>query len=1790
MKFITFIGILAILISQIVSIIPNSIETISFNGYFSEPFDNVEEKYFQIKIALENIPKYMKINVIDFLGEKNPNYIMTFVKSLDESGEREQISSGEKSAIMWLTKDQLDKENNLLYVTCYTYPCNYNLTIESSEQIKMNFNSQFNLYVTENNKEVDVVFSPEKEDLDASYITLWGIGNKNPEVTLEGQYDSKKYSNNNIFKINPSKINDITYTLKIKAEANDVINIGSSTFDTNLKSSLINNSPEKKGFIFKDFSNQEECYNLNIDGYNETEYYYLSGIFYTKIAEIYYKNENGAIIDSTINIINNGSFIHMMNPKKDNKHYICVRFPTVDVDKYSFSEIFYSIQLTDPKQSDSKINLYSPQIYGEIYPRMLKENEIFLFTGIPISDEAKEISFNMISEFGYPDMYVDICTNYPLCNKYKYDNLDKLINPISMNGHSSYKIDLTNSTKYSPMSPNQYVIIAKCFKGIEKGIELPCGFKTIYRSNTDKVILKEKEIFSQYVKKEEKNLYKIDFKGINKVDKIYVDLMVFTGDIIFNPIESNINAKKLYMANKIFYIIYVDEALSNQEINFNVIGTKNSYYTIQYSLIKMDDDSWITNIIETGISYVITIDPKGKDSHGEIKPYKHVKFSNLKMYEGIQFLVNFNSLNCKLNVTAKRFKEDGTTYEEPINSFDQYYQDIVSKNKENDYEYKLTIDEMDSSIYDNKLCMVYASSVALDKEDFDERQIVISDNEPRQVVFSGDLKEIEYLYPHTNRDNDVVIKVNLLDIAQYQITISYAWKKNVTMEQSGNDIIYLHHNEWKDIESTNGAFPIIIKFKKNKAYEEREPKLVISVKAVQDGTPSYIKKNHAQIDFLLGKNTQYFYTDLGKGEEGDAIVNYHRGSGRLYGKIVEKNLDKPEEGANWREMYKFPETVEESLEFYGFIKKIMIRKNETEKCQEGCYLLLTLRTSVESEKYYDFDEHAFSIKIHTTTPNSGEDNIPIINIPLNEYIIGNIIIHEDKKIYEYYSTYLTHDAESILIDFQSKIVNFNIKVGANNKPTLTDKDFNFESFGDDVIFEIKKKDFLDKCKERGINIPHENSLLGLGLTIGIWTDKIDSLYTTVYSFKVNLPFHKELIIYEIQSDQKTLCKPQKVSDKGQYPYRCLFIVFYFGLDPGKHLLLYPEIQEYSPYQMHAEFIQQDRYEYFDYTYLSNNVPNKDSQYSTEKSGLEYLYIPHGEKFNQHLYVSVFSETDSVVELFTSFYTHDKQLSPNPSSPQLFITENPFSFEFVTEEDLLVTIKTICGQAKINWHSDEGVEYYLTGRDKILSLSSSIKDKSDLEKLFSNLDVTSLQKDNNCPGFAFHISHLLRPSDINLDGIPLGKSTRIAYRETDFPVYIYTEIFWLDKDVHSFINIYEVIGKMEGGLQDIEPFELSATLVNDTVIMDAKLNKKILEDLTFEYKGVYDPMIKTGYVLITKEDIKNKNIQIKDGPSVIIRVTKNLKYPNMKDTIFTRLTLEASIIQDNSEIPTPPDVYQYGKLSLTSNKNVYRLKANQAEHYMRIQFSGASDKIRYVIGKTPDDTSTFSFPDYEDKNTTINNVITFNADSYSYIFLIIYHNNEKASTDKLTNYAFKYMTSESKDGFIEYKLNSDQGFELDKKEDGDYYIYTFKITPLSYDNVDITYLIKFTDKADWIENEKDTSIALRESKSYVEELKNIEKKDGKIFREYKIKEIDYRYVQVIAMVNNKGNYEFVGYGSYYEKDAIWWKVLLIILAAAIVVGVLVYVFRLYIKRKRDIGRQMNDIEGDMISRATTNTVS
>ena len=162
-------------------------------------------------------------------------------------------------------------------------------------------------------------------------------------------------------------------------------------------------------------------------------------------------------------------------------------------------------------------------------------------------------------------------------------------------------------------------------------------------------------------------------------------------------------------------------------------------------------------------------------------------------------------------------------------------------------------------------------------------------------------------------------------------------------------------------------------------------------------------------------------------------------------KNYSKKYGKAKIGADWRESYKFPKIDDESIEFNGYINKIKFGKNETKFCEDGCYLLLSLQNSIISQEFYslnfDYREHPFNILINSYTNNTQYlyESIPIIKIPLNEYIIGNINTHNNDNIYEYYSISFNQDSHKIIIDFQSKYVNFYINVG-NNKPTIENYD------------------------------------------------------------------------------------------------------------------------------------------------------------------------------------------------------------------------------------------------------------------------------------------------------------------------------------------------------------------------------------------------------------------------------------------------------------------------------------------------------------------------------------------------------------------------------------------------------------------------------------------------------------------------------------------------------------------------------------------------------------------------------
>ena len=1791
MKMINFILVLLFIFSPSLSINNNDdIINIPFDGKsYSDNYEITKSMIFKIKLdSDEEINEYLKIEVISTDPNKNPNLAIAFCSKNEGNqtclGDREQLSTGIKSTYLWLTKAQLEDRDNLYFnVLCSDSTCESELKLNAEETIKMDFNSQFNLYVTEkNNQNIDISFVASSENYD--YINIWFIGGKTVEVT--SNYDAQKYSKNNIYKINKDEINSSFFEFSFKGTPGDIINIGSNSISLTNYNNLIINQPEIKGFLKKE-DNIEDCYEFKKDElYMSSNNFYLSGIIYSKIGEVYFRDEQGREIDNSISIIKNGSFIQTIIPNEEIPDYFCIRFPTQNSENYDLTEIFYSLQLTDPSQIELKIGLYSPQIYGEIYPRRLKEGEEYAYIGVVPDDSTKNISINMISQYGFPDMYYRLCKNYPLCTDYED------INPRSISGHTSYKIQKDN---ISPIGAKQYLLLVKCIeKSNINSVNDYCGFKTSFNSEEDKINLKEGEHFSKYIIKGENDYYKIDYSGEKNIEKAYVNLMVYTGDVNFNAIDLKLEAKKLFNSNKIYYSININDASQDdtKEIYFNVSASKNSFYSIDFIFVRKGDDSWITNMIDPGMSYLITIDPEEKDSEGNKKPYKYVKFTNLKMIDTEELLVQFYSLNCKLNVTAKKINEQDEEYYEEISSFDQYYQDRVYQSTQNSYEYKLYILDTDSSIYNNKLCMVYASSLEMkSNKELNENHLLISDNEPMQVAFKQMEEEIEYLYPHSNPNNDVVINVNPLDPADYEITISFVQKKSsdIVYRRAGNDLIYLIKYEWRNYCKQDEICPIIIKIKLTSTIYESHPKLLISVKTVQENNPNYITKNQAKLDFVLGNNWQFYYTDLGLNEEGNVLVSYRRGSGRLFGKIVKKYETTPEEGANWREMYKFPTTVEESLDFYGYIKKLLIKKEDTSICQDGCYLLLSLKTSIISENDFDFREHPFNIIIHTSSSNQFKD-IPIINIPLNEYIIGNLITHNDENIYEYYSTIFTHDSSKIIIDFQSKVVDFYINVGPDNKPTRDiEPDFKFESNGQDTIFEIKKEDFIKKYKERGLIKDNENSLLGLSMTIGLWTNKTDSLYTTVYSMKINLPYDERLIIYEVKSDQKNLCKVENIRGVN----RCLFMIYYLGIDALNNIIVYPQIQEHSTYNIFANFIRKEKYDHFDYSDLKD-IPNENSKYSTKTTGLDYLYIENSIEDDNFLFVSV-ETSGKTVELLTSLYTNDLQISPNPSSPQLFaINRDHFAFEFTTEEDVIITIQTLSGKGKICWEVNKDVCYSLEGKDDIIYLTNSLIDKSNKTEVFSNLYIQNESK--KTPGFIFYINYLLRPSKINLDEIEIGKSTQIAYRNTDFPVYLYSKLKDLDKDVNIFVNLYELIGINYSELTKESPFEIKAVLVNDTTITNAKMGDLSLNNYVFDFSGSYDSLIKTGFVLITKDDIENKTHNFTDGINVLFKVTKNENYPNLNKN-FTRITLEVGIIQEDSDIPVVPNVYHYGKLSLKNEKNIYKLRTDKTTKLMRIHYSKNSDDIRLTISNKAGNDKNTSF-DFNEEFINGKYIITFNPNPSvnDYIYLNIFHNNKKSKSEKTTNYVFEYMNGNGTDDFPSIIFTNQDSLELTKLKNGNKYNYTIKFAPLPYKGIDITYLIKFVEKKDYVAGEKANSIALRESNSYVDELKDLKIEDNLLVKEYEnINEINYKYVQIIALVKNNSIIEYVGCQNKFveeeeeESSSNSWKIIIIIIAAIVVLLILIYLLHIYIKKRRNIDKRVENMSGPMVSRISESPV-
>jgi len=1230
----------------------------------------------------------------------------------------------------------------------------------------------------------------------------------------------------------------------------------------------------------------------------------------------------------------------------------------------------------------------------------------------------------------------------------------------------------------------------------------------------DIIELDKGKFYKNIIYKEDEQKYIIKVSNESNIYKIFIDIMIYVGEVKVN-LPNNLNVSQYTDINKLYLSIKVNGGKID-ELIFSIKGLSNSSYAVSFNIGKEDEeDSLITNELETGLSYLVTIDPTKKDQLNVGN--KAVIFNFYNNNDKNKIMFSFYSLNCKTKVGRFYSNDEGIPIldDNIINLFDHFSQDIVDLREENNVdklEYRIMITENDPSNYDGKLCKIYVSSIELTDE-YNEmtKDILIPDNIPQQVMFTNKVKHVTYGYIHVDYQNDLIIKFNPKHKAQFKIILYYNYQKRDKEEIIvANDIIYLESNEWRDkFNKSNCYIQLDIILEKTKYNDD--PLLEFSIESSSSNSVSYIPKNLLSIDYTQNMNSKYFYTELGKNEEGFIVVNFLRGSGKIYARIV--NYNNNEKDGNWRGKYILPN--KDNTLIMDSLKKKLEFSTQNLNCQKGCYLLIKVFSNVEINSIELDRIFPFSIIVHSYPIYEDFDKIPIINVPVDEYIVGSVKDMFPKDfIYEFYSVWLNSNADIVLIDFQSNSGSLFINVG-NKRPSSIDKShFAFWPNGKDSIYSIKKNDIINKTNE----YKNYKSLKDIVLTIGIWTNVSDSIDTTLFSFIVRLGNDTENDIYRVNSDRKALCNSKKIKEKNTF--RCLYVIEYDYISYINIPMIYPTVQNKSAIlSIYSKKINQLDYEINSEDNIKGLIPNKENNdNSIDKPFNNFLMISSGLENKEYILISVETDIETTVGLLTTFFLYQEECSVNPNTPQLFGLFNPsILLNFPLQYMEMVNIKAIYGSVQIFWDNNPDNKYYLKGRDDRLSITSEKSGKQ------HKLNMTH---DNN-DFFIFYIDYDIRKDNFNFDELILDSSNNYIYSENDLPISYYAPLNSSNMynneyyDIFFTFDILESEEKITTYIQDI-PFEVNAFIVKKNTILLAKSNPDIDVQKGEIISGNYDPALKAGLIRISKENIEKSGIPKYENPYLYLTIKKIGE--NIKKKLYKRIILGMSSIKSRPEVFVSELFYQFGKLDKTEKERKYRLRPDNSFNYMNLKFSCANNALFIKIE------GNYNIKEEKEEYGRKIYSVKINPEDISLI-LVILRNNNNSQTEEF--FMFQYSHS-NKAYNKEYSISNttieiekkDMNIEKDKKKAN----YRISLMPVdNYQNYNITYILRGIEKSKNMPKKACLSLQFNDNQ-YIKEYYNptIDEKKKRLLFDFMDIPDSLEYIQIIAKIKDKEKIEYLSY--------------------------------------------------------------
>lgn len=1627
--------------------------------------------------------------------------LIIFFSAYDNSKKIERIQLGQ--SYFGITKLYLSIEDYKDKVIYFDLECSSDSNCSGEENytflesIELIQGEPINYYI---NNEIETIYFSIR--LENKFANIWARGQYNITAELSSDYDKKRNIGDSgvIYIINNNEKEKVL-TFKVTAKKGDYINVGYIEFDEKNTSisELKNEGPIITGYLNKKVLN-EVCYKIETNGKN----LFGKGIILTKYVETYLKKDNKKINSKSVEIY----ISHNLN---ESFSHACLTFPEdSDDSKYNnIDEIVFTYEIGNPHKKFS-INK-EPQLNGIFNPGAISEDSKVAY--ISHKNGFFDImSFKLSSFSGFPKMNVAYCSNYPLC----LEDIENAFTITNINRFSFYDVEYRKYFDNSPISKNQTLFIVDCKRGQNIGSEENnsdklrtfCEYNTLIYTNKDAIELQENNFFNQYVQANQEHEYRIKLTDEMNIYIVLIDILIYIGEVEINTekIEKlGLKPNQYDEVNKIFVSMKI-EIKPYKDLYFSVKGLKNAYYTILTSFVKNEQETKIiiTNKLQSGIPYLVTL-KTGKNDQEE----KIIEFKNERVFDRMPFMVNFYSLNCKIDVLS--ILDEKT---QKIDQFEQFSQEIIDSTDEKYkyplYKYKIKVIEPDISSFNNNLCKVYASSIEMNKE-FDDvtRDILLPDNTPQQIMFGKESNHITFGYTLIEFSNDLLIKFNLIHTAKYKVQFYFENKKRKIYKEAetiivSNNLINLKSKEWHNNEICSDDKTICyiqIDITLLETKYNNKPILEISVTSMSSNIVSYIPKNRLKVDYVQTNKPQFYYTEIGEYEKGFISLNFLRGSGKVYSKVIKKNIEQPEKNADWKGKYKLPYMEKEKeMIMDPFTKKTEIIYDDN--CKEGCYLLLKVFSDVKKDETIDsYINYPFSIFINSC-PIASYDKNPPIRISIDQYIVG--AVQSNKVITpEYYSVWLKYDADLVIIDFQTNaaIMYINVKEDKQTK----NPHFKFFPSGKDTIYSIKKEEILKYYDEK----EKINGLKDKILTIAIWANITDSLYTTPFSFAIRLTDNDSLI-YRVNSHQKVLCNSSKFEDNdSKKTYRCLFVINYDNMAQFSALYIYASSQDKSAsLGIFASIINSTDYEMNSIDKI--NFPNyQNSEYSLGEQLKDYLIIDYSIKINQYVLVSVEVDMSTTIELISTIFLDIKEITPNSFSYQLFNVYDEVSFNFPNKYMELVNIICLGGSGEIYWDNDKNNTYYLNGRDDRLTITSSKSNKEHKLKMKSHLQGIN---------FVGIIKYNIRNNELDFDSLNLDKSVNFVYSESDFPIALYCPLNILNNEegdyydvVFSFLNLdFPLENRLKG--YETFPFDILGFIVKESAIIDLKSDPGTTPRKNeYTIPGIYDNAIRTGLIRINREKLKVSDEKL----FLYIKIDKTDLF---RDKIYDIISFESTVFHKNAMISVSEVSNQFGFLDENQDEIIYVLRNDRSKNYMNIEFSSEQDNIdAYIenLGFASESTRKYGKIYYF--------LPTNNVDSSEeYVNLYIRRNHEKGNEKQyfFFRYSFSENTSNRKYDIANTNLEVIQT-KINKKA-----TYTITLTPVTNQSCyDLTYIIR-------LKNDKKipkiSNIAMNPENQEVYEFYNPTPKNDKLILEINNASSEVNYIQVIAQIKEEEMVDFLSY--------------------------------------------------------------